>query len=660
MNDQVFGKSLVTIFAAVAIAASAGCSSDRENGIQGGEPPDMVTDVNEIVFVEVPVDATDTQTLTLINVGQGLLRITSIELVEESLEDSGAEFSKGETWVNAANLATDEQLRITVNYSPRDKQADSGFLRIKTNDPKFTNGMAIIPLTTPALAPRIFSKENVIFRRVPPVDASTRDKYWQLTEVQNIGQAALSLNDLIVTPQESDFHVTFPVSMDRDADITTDRATYPGTLEPGESFPLRVFFNPTDDLPSSAELIMYSNDPVSPDYIVNLLGNSGSPCLQLSEEDEINFGEGAIGFASNKTIVVENCSPTSELTLSEIDVCTKNAAGDCDAALRTFALKENSLPGGLPDDVAVLGPQQTSSFVLTYTPEDLTVSNGELVVVSDDPAKPMLNVPIVGKGTNNTCPTAIAEATVAGTNRYQAEINTIPLKTINFRGTNSIDSDGTIQGYEWNIVQQPTGSTTRMSPSANHAEPTLFIDLAGEYVVELKVFDDRGTESCGEQAIITISAIPNEDIHIQVVWDTPADSDQTDWFGTDVDTHLLHPNGTWNSGPWDCYWLNKTADWGSPANASDDPSLDIDDTDGAGPENINLDEPEAGITYQVGAFYFSDAGMGPSYVTVRIFVDGVQAFEQEQLLQNDDDFWHVANITDRIVTPVGTVRADFP
>ena len=34
--------------------------------------------------------------------------------------------------------------------------------------------------------------------------------------------------------------------------------------------------------------------------------NSGSPCLQLSHEDEVNFGEGGIGFANNKTIVVEN------------------------------------------------------------------------------------------------------------------------------------------------------------------------------------------------------------------------------------------------------------------------------------------------------------------------------------------------------------------
>ena len=659
MNDQVLGKSLVTILTALALSATA-CSSDREKGIQGGDSPDLVTDVNEIMFVEVAVNETDTQTLTVFNVGKGELKISAIELVEETLDDAGAEFEKGPNWVGALNLATDEQLQITVNYTPRDKQADRGFIVLRTNDPKYAEGIAKIPLKSPSLAPRIFSKENVIFRRVPPVDETTRDKYWQLTEVQNIGQAALTVTDIIVTPRESDFHISFPAAFDAELDPADDGDSFPGLVEPGESFPVRVYFNPLDDLPSTAEMILYSNDAEAPEYVVNLLGNSGSPCLQLSEEGEINFGEGAIGHANNKTLVVENCSPTAELTISEIDVCTMNTAGDCDASLDTFSIRDNSLPGDLPDDVAVLGPQQTANFVLTYTPDDTSVSNGQLVISSDDPAKSMLTVPIVGKGTDNACPTAVAEATIAGVNRYQTEINTVPLNTVNFRGTNSIDSDGTVQSYEWTIVQQPTGSTTRMTPSAASPEPSLFIDLAGDYVIELKVFDDRGTESCGEQAIITISAVPNEAVHVQLVWDTPADPDQTDTFGTDLDLHFLHPNGNWNSSPWDCYWLNKTADWGRPGDPSDDPSLDIDDTDGAGPENINLDEPEAGVAYEVGVYYFSDWGMGPSYATVRVYIDGVQQFEQEQLLQSSGSFWRTARVLDRVVTPIDTVHNDFP
>ena len=134
---------------------------------------------------------------------------------------------------------------------------------------------------------------------------------------------------------------------------------------------------------------------------------------------------------------------------------------------------------------AVLGPQSTSTFVLTYTPEDLSVSKGELTIESDDPAKMHLAVPVIGKGTDNQCPQAVAEASLSGANRYGAAVNTIPLKTVQFRGTNSIDPDGTVARYEWNVIQRPSGSTAQLSPSSTVAEPSLFIDLAGDYVVEL-------------------------------------------------------------------------------------------------------------------------------------------------------------------------------
>ena len=651
-------KSL--LFSAVLAATFTACSNDKASDIQGGEPPNMVSDLTEMVFVEVAIDATDVQTVTLFNVGNGDLRIDSVDLVEDTMDDAGAEFAKGSDWVSKAVLATDEFVRMSVEYTPRDKMVDSGYIRIQTNDPKYPDGVAKIPLITPALAPRIHTVDHVTFRRVPPVNADTRDNYWQIIEVQNIGQARLDVNDLLISPRESDFRYSFPQSLDIEADPATDSDTYPGELEAGESFPMRIFFNPADDMPSTAELIFYTNDPVSSEFVVDLVGNSGSPCLQLTEEERIDFGEGAIGYANSKTIVAENCSPTSDLTISAIDVCTDTEAGDCDASLDVFALNEDSLPGALPDDVAVVGPGETTSFVINYTPTDTSVSTGQLMIASDDPAKASLAVPIIGKGTDNSCPTAVAEATVAGVSRWQTEIATIPLKTIEFRGANSIDSDGTVEGYEWNIISQPNGSTTTMAPSNTVENPSLFIDLAGDYVIELIVYDDRGTQSCGEQQLITIHAVPNEDIHIQVVWDTPADPDQNDLLGTDVDLHLLHPNGNWNSSPWDCYWLNKTADWGTPGYTGDDPSLDIDDTDGAGPENINLDEPEAGMNYGIGVFYFSDWSMGPSYATLRIYIDGVQQYEEERLLQDEKEFWHVADIQDRVVNPVGTTSNGFP
>ena len=94
---------------------------------------------------------------------------------------------------------------------------------------------------------------------------------------------------------------------------------------------------------------------------------------------------------------------------------------------------------------------------------------------------------------------------------------------------------------------------------------------------------------------------------------------------------------------------------GHPAQTTDDPSLDIDDTNGAGPENIYLDNPEdtarLGGPYRVGAHYFrstvSNFGggrYGVSTATVRVYLMGELEYEGEMLLQDTNDFWEVGSI----------------
>ena len=661
MMKSELGKWLV-MFGVIGLLA-VGCGSDGGNGsVVEGDPPDLIADPGSLVFVEVSIGETDTQSVTLINLGKGDLRISSIKLVETTTDDEGGvEFVTGPDWASSAVIATNEELRLSVEYTPGDESPDEGYIELVTNDPKYNQGILQIPLETPQLAPRIFSKDSIIFRRVPPVDDSTRNKFWQLSEVQNTGQSPLQISDIVVSPVNSDFKVSFPASASPDADPATDTGEYPATVQAGDSFPIRIYFNPDDDLPSTAELIFYSNDPGAPEYVVSLLGNSGSPCVELSHEDEVNFGEGGIGYANNRTIIVTNCSATSDLNVSEISVCTDVDNTTCEPD-PIYTIKDGSLPGGLPDAAAVIGPQDTASFVLTYTPEDLSVSTGELTVKSDDPAKSTLRVPIVGKGTNNACPSAVADAKLADGTRWEKIINTIPLKTIQFRAADSVDPDGTIDRYEWNIVQLPTNSTARMTPSANVEEPSMFLDLAGQYVIELKVYDNEGTESCGDQALITIIATPDEDIHVQLVWDTPGDADQTDAFGTDLDLHFLHPNGQWNNAPWDIYWLNPTADWGEPG-PHDDPSLDIDDTDGAGPENLNMRDPQNGLSYAVGVYYYAANGYGPSYATIRIYIGGVQTYEyRDMFMPTSGTFWYAATITwpTGAVAGINNVRQGFP
>jgi hypothetical protein len=180
-----------------------------------------------------------------------------------------------------------------------------------------------------------------------------------------------------------------------------------------------------------------------------------------------------------------------------------------------------------------------------------------------------------------------------------------------------------------------------MLPNATVAEPRLFLDIAGTYEIELKVYDEEGAASCGDPAIVTINAVPDDEVHVQLVWDTPADPDQTDSIGTDLDLHYLHPQGLWDQEPWDVFWRNPNPDWGVSGDTTDDPSLDIDDTDGAGPENVNHSGLES-LIYQTGVYYYSDRGMGASYATVRIYIRGVLELELEnKYMPSTGSFWRV-------------------
>ncbi len=635
----------------------------KDSDLCSEDLPKLETDVTQLVFSTVAIDQTDLTSVLIINSGKGDLKVTGLKLIENTKDDEGGvEFSKGDDWVESFVLKQDETKEITVKYTPKDTNPDNGFLEIISNDTK--NGNLQLEILSQSLDARVFSNPTISFPRVPPVNEMTRNKSWRLSSIQNVGEAPLKIEDIIISPNESDFSITFPTSDDINSNPADDEKNWPAAaLKANEKFPIRVYFNPDTPDPTEAELHILSNDPNSPDYTVALVGNSDDVCLEVvTGADEINFGEGGIGFANNKTVTIKNCSQSKNLSISNLGLCTKIDDGSCDPSSAIFTLKD-PLPAGI--DVAegfVVGPQDTVSFVAIYTPIDLSVSEGSLSLNSDDPSKGTVVIPLKGKGTNNACPQAKSDAKIRDTNRYQTTIATIPLKYIEFRGSGSTDADGTVARYEWTVVSQPIDSTSRLS-STSVENPELFLDLAGEYVVELKVYDDKGTASCGDQSLIRIVATPDEDISIQLAWETPADPDDTDANGTDIDLHYLHPNGSWNRSPFDIFFNNKSADWGITADASDDPSLDIDDVNGAGPENVNHDNPQNDITYSVGVYYYTDNDFGPSYATVRIFIGGVSQFEAlDQFLPGTGAFWYVATISwpSRQISPVNQLRTGFP
>ena len=94
----------------------------------------------------------------------------------------------------------------------------------------------------------------------------------------------------------------------------------------------------------------------------------------------------------------------------------------------------------------------------------------------------------------------------------------------------------------------------------------------------------------------------------------------------------------------DCYWGGRNPDWGGLGDETDDPSLDIDCTDGCRAENINLNHPEQGI-YTIMVNYY-EPNKSWTDATVRIFFKGdiEPTAEFTTRMWNPCDTWNVALI----------------
>jgi hypothetical protein len=248
----------------------------------------------------------------------------------------------------------------------------------------------------------------------------------------------------------------------------------------------------------------------------------------------------------------------------------------------------------------------------------------------------------------------------------QEGVEVLPQTTLHLQA-NDGGCDEMATMVEWTVVQ-PVGSQGIFLPNALVETPSFIANAAGDYTFTLVVFGQNGLP-CGPPRTLTVSVVPGPGLHIELLWHNAEDEDETDEgpaAGADLDLHLQRlfdddPTPGWFEQPFDCYWFNPNPNWGSfdPV-VDDDPSLDLDDTDGAGPENLNLTAPEDGVSYAVMAHHWSDHGYGEAQVTLRIFVDGSLLHEGTDVILAQMQGWEVGVLSwpDATFTPYADEDGD--
>jgi len=420
----------------------------------------------------------------------------------------------------------------------------------------------------------------------------------------------------------------------------------PLSIGAGSAVSLEVKYAASGAEKAEGLLTFISNDPSAPDgTLVSLFANVDGPCIRVMPQ-RVDFGGKLVGQQAVIEMEIESCGDRA-LEVSSIVMANDGGGvfGVDPSAAGTFPL--------------VIAPDDSVRVPVTFLPTTVATLDGDgqfirsvgKIVVSSNAYLATYEVEVRGFGTDGSCPTAVITCLEGN--------EVLPQQEMHCSASASTATAGNITGYQWGI-RQPNGSTETIRPSPTQPDILFSANIIGSYTLTLDVWDQFGTKSCSTTEFEFI-VTSNEAIHVELLWRTPGDINETDTgslgngtsVGSDVDLHVLNPKASgWFDPRWDCNWLNPNPNWGGSGTA-DDPRLDRDDVDGAGPENFNLDLPEFNATYTVGAHYWDDWGYGIAFATVRVYIYGQLRFNWNDVRLVNFDIWSVCEVD----WPGGAVRA---
>lgn len=619
--------------AVVALLAAVGFHCNDKGNISTSKAPAIRVEPSETSMRFVQEDST--QQLTISSVGQIPLTISEITI---SGGNNAFEVDLGTTTL-PLELPVGQSVSINVRF--KSNPIGPGTLSIRNTDPlKPLVAIQLLPPESKAVLD--LSPQTINFGRVQVTTTKN-----ELLTLKNIGSQPLVIASIIKNATD-EFQLQY-----------AKPPTFPLILQPNETYAITVTFSPKGTGEAAGEIRIESNDPRGVQK-VPLVANTTGTCI-VARPAAIEFGGRPLAVNSTLSLVVTSCG-SEDLTITSLALAPTSAS--------VFALR------AVPQLPAKLAPGQNLIISVDFLPVAEGDYTGTLQIGSDATGLPVLEVPITGTGSPNNCPVAVIKSDPDSTE--------VPPQTVlKLSASDSVDPDGQVVTYKW-VVVAPNDSVSVLLPSGNVPNPTFEMNIAGTYTFKLDVWDDTGQKSCNTAELV-VQVVPKTAWHIELVWTAPGDLDPTDecpnasldfqecakscsdkeclvacqqknFCGPDLDLHLRHPSaGDWGDLLYDCYFSNQKPAWDDLGTLDDDPRLDRDDTDGGGPENINLDKPVAGHVYRVGVHYFTDHGFGPSEAKVRLFYYGQLVKEYSKTLKHWD-FWEVATIDkDGNIVDLGTV-----
>lgn len=377
------------------------------------------------------------------------------------------------------------------------------------------------------------------------------------------------------------------------------------SIDPGDTVEVPVRYTPPTYLVNTAFLSLSSDDPERPTVEVALVGRGvARPAPDIAvAPTSLDFGAVAPGDSALRWLTIRN-EGSAPL---QIDGVEHRGSGDFDV-LTAVTGQSIAAGGELP-------------VVIDFSPVHDQGDSAFLTVTSDDPDEPRVEIALLGNGgSDGTYPVA----------RVGCPSTVDPPEDVGVTDDGSDDPSGHLPlSFAWTLRERPSGSLAAIA-DASRPSTGFFADLGGRYVAELVVTNSLGVRSA--PARCEIEAIPEDELHVELLWDTPH---------ADLDLHLRLDEADLFERPGDCAWCNRSPAWGA--------SLDLDDRSGYGPENINVPRPDPG-GYDIAVHVFDDDGDGDVTATVRTWAYGALVDQRARVLTRNQ-VWTVG----RANWPEGTL-----
>ena len=436
--------------------------------------PQLTLSAASLTFGDVTVNTSSKQPVTLTSTGTAPVTINSGTLSGNGFTMSGATFP--------VTLNPNQSVTLNVQFDPTATGTASGQLTIQSNSS--TNSTAVVNLSgtgSAATSPQLtLSAASLTFGNVTVNSASTLPE-----TLTSTGTAPVTINS--GTPSGIGF--------------TVSGATFPVTLNPGQSVTLKVRFDPTAAGAASGQLTIQSNSSTNGTAVVNLDGTgttAASPQLTLSA-GTVTFG--------NVTVNTPSTQPVT-LTSSGTAPVTVNSAALSGTG---FTMSGATFP-------VTLNPSQSVTLNVQFDPTATGPASGQLTIQSDSSTNSTAVVNLSGTGTAATSPQLTLSA--ASLTFGDVTVNTASTQPVTLTSTgtapvtiNSAATSGTVftvSGATFPVTLNPGQSVTlnvQFEPTATGAATDQLTIQSDSSTNSTAVVSLSGTGTAATSPQLTLSAV---------------------------------------------------------------------------------------------------------------------------------------------------------